>query len=147
MTGLMILLVALGSSPLEVFANVTYNPLTEFPNQNEREWPTQNYNNVATTLPAPPASANTVNMLDMFHYPELIYTGEGSVSQFPEQTAKLANNRSYVTETDSSVAVITRDARWQSGVMWSTYICRRDLRRNSRDQQELECELYRVMML
>ncbi|HJA89215.1 MAG TPA: hypothetical protein H9948_00300, partial [Candidatus Jeotgalibaca merdavium] len=104
---------------MEVFANVTYNPLTEFPNQTLREWPTENENNVATTLPEPPAKANTVNMLDMFHYPELIYTGEGSVSQFPEQTKKLANNRSYVTATDSSVAVITRDARWQSGVMWS----------------------------
>ncbi|HFH9933718.1 TPA: SpaH/EbpB family LPXTG-anchored major pilin [Streptococcus suis] len=113
-TGLMILLVALGSSPLEVFA---YDPFNQFPDQTQREWPTQNYNNVATTLPEPPAIANTVNMLDMFHYPELIYTG--SVSQFPVQTAKLANNRSYVTETDSSVAVITRDARWQSGVMWS----------------------------
>ncbi|HFI0249780.1 TPA: SpaH/EbpB family LPXTG-anchored major pilin [Streptococcus suis] len=113
-TGLMILLVALGSSPLEVFA---YNPITEFPDQTKQEWPTQNYNNVATTLPEPPAIANTVNMLDMFHYPDLIYTG--SVSQFPDQTAKLANNRSYVTETDASVAVITRDARWQSGVMWS----------------------------
>lgn len=113
-TGLMILLVALGSSPLKVFA---YNPITEFPDQTKREWPTQNYNNVATTLPAPPAIANTVNMLDMFHYPELIYTG--SVSQYPDQTAKLANNRSYVTDSDSSVAVITRDARWQSGVMWS----------------------------
>lgn len=113
-TGLMILLVALGSSPLEVFA---YNPITEFPDQTKREWPRQNYNYVATELPAPPAIANTVNMLDMFHYPELIYTG--SVSWYPDQTAKLANNRSYVTETDSSVAVITRDARWQSGVMWS----------------------------
>lgn len=113
-TGLMILLVALGSSPLEVFA---YDPYKDFPEQNEREWPTQNYNNVATTLPAPPAIANTVNMADMFHYPELIYTG--SESWFPDQTAKLANNRSYVTASDSSVAVITRDARWQSGVMWS----------------------------
>ncbi|HEM3680754.1 TPA: SpaH/EbpB family LPXTG-anchored major pilin [Streptococcus suis] len=112
-TGLMILLVALGSSPLEVFANVTYNP----PDQKKREWPTENKNNVATTLPDPPAEANTVNMLDMFHYPELIYTG--SVSKFPDQTAKLESNRSYVTEKDSSVAVITRDARWQSGVMWS----------------------------
>lgn len=113
-TGLMILLVALGSSPLEVFA---YNPITEYPDQTEREWPTQNYNNVATTLPPPPAIANTVNMVDMFHYPKLIYTG--SKSWFPDQTAKLANNRSYVTASDSSVAVITRDARWQSGVMWS----------------------------
>ncbi|HFI0782191.1 TPA: SpaH/EbpB family LPXTG-anchored major pilin [Streptococcus suis] len=112
-TGLMILLVALGSSPLEVFANVTYNP----PDQTKREWPTQNENNVASDLPLPPGDANTVNMLDMFHYPELIYTG--SVSRFPAQTALLANNRSYVTEKDSSVAVITRDARWQSGVMWS----------------------------
>ncbi len=110
----MILLVALGSSPLEVFA---YNPITEFPDQKKREWPTQNYNNVATTLPEPPAIRNTVNMLDMFNYPELIYTG--SKSDDRNQTAKLANNRSYVTETDSSVAVITRDARWQYGVMWS----------------------------
>lgn len=115
-TGLMVLLVALGSSPLEVFA---YDPYTEFPNQNLREWPTENSNNVATTLPEPPAIANTVNMADMFHYPKLIYTDTGSVSQFPDQTAKLATNRSYVTKDDSSVAVITRDARWQSGVMWS----------------------------
>ncbi|HFI0447628.1 TPA: SpaH/EbpB family LPXTG-anchored major pilin [Streptococcus suis] len=113
-TGLMVFLVALGSSPLEVFA---YDPYKDFPGQNQREWPTQNYNNVATTLPAPPAIANTVNMADMFHYPELIYTG--SESWFPDQTAKLANNRSYVTQGDTSVAVITRDARWQSGVMWS----------------------------
>ncbi|HFI0852335.1 TPA: SpaH/EbpB family LPXTG-anchored major pilin [Streptococcus suis] len=114
LTGLMVFLVALGSSPLEVFA---YDPYKDFPDQNQREWPTQNYNNVATTLPDPPAIANTVNMADMFHYPELIYTG--SESWFPDQTAKLANNRSYVTASDSSVAVITRDARWQSGVMWS----------------------------
>ncbi|HFI0330522.1 TPA: SpaH/EbpB family LPXTG-anchored major pilin [Streptococcus suis] len=113
-TGLMILLVALGSSPLEVFA---YNPITEFPDQTRREWPRQNDNYVATTLPEPPAIANTVNMSDMFHYPKLIYTG--SYSDDPNQTAKLASNRSYVTEKDSSVAVITRDARWQSGVMWS----------------------------
>ena len=113
----MILLVALGSSPLEVFANVTYDPYNQFPDQTQREWPTKNENNVATTLPEPPAIANTLNMLDMFHYPELIYTG--SKSDDRNQTAKLANNRSYVTETDSSVAVITRDARWQSGVMWS----------------------------
>ena len=113
-TGLMILLVALGSSPLEVFA---YNPITEFPDQTRREWPRQNDNYVATTLPEPPAIANTVNMLDMFHYPKLIYTG--SYSDDPNQTAMLASNRSYVTEKDSSVAVITRDARWQSGVMWS----------------------------
>ncbi|HFI0076361.1 TPA: SpaH/EbpB family LPXTG-anchored major pilin [Streptococcus suis] len=113
-TGLMVFLVALGSSPLEVFA---YDPYKDFPDQTKREWPTQNYNYVATTLPEPPAKANTVNMADMFHYPELIYTG--SVSWFPDQTAKLANNRSYVTGNDTSVAVITRDARWQSGVMWS----------------------------
>lgn len=113
-TGLMILLVALGSSPLEVFA---YDPFNDFPNQTLREWPTKDYNNVATTLPEPPAIPNTVNMADMFHYPELIYTG--SESWFPEQTAKLAKNRSYVTKNDTSVAVITRDARWQSGVMWS----------------------------
>ncbi|MDG4512119.1 SpaH/EbpB family LPXTG-anchored major pilin [Streptococcus suis] len=115
-TGLMILLLALGSSPLEVFA---YDPFNQFPVQTQREWPTQNVNNVATNLPLPPAKPNTVNMLDMFHYPLLIYTEEGSVSQDSDQTALLANNRSYVTETDSSVAVITRDARWQSGVMWS----------------------------
>lgn len=110
----MILLVALGSSPLEVFA---YDPFNQFPVQTQREWPTQNENNVATTLPEPPAKPNTVNMSDMFRYPELIYTG--SYSDDKNQTALLANNRSYVTKTDSSVAVITRDARWQSGVMWS----------------------------
>ena len=48
----MILLVALGSSPLEVFA---YNPFNEFPDQTKREWPTKDYNNVATTLRGPPA--------------------------------------------------------------------------------------------
>ncbi|HFU4085260.1 TPA: SpaH/EbpB family LPXTG-anchored major pilin [Streptococcus suis] len=113
-TGLMVLLVALGSSPLEVFA---YDPYKDFPDQTKREWPIQGSNNVATTLPEPPAIANTVNMADMFHYPELIYTG--SESWFPDQTAMLAKNRSYVTGDDTSVAVITRDARWQSGVMWS----------------------------
>lgn len=80
--GLMILLLALGSSLLEVFANITYDPYNQFPDQTQREWPTKNYNNVATDLPAPPAIANTVNMLDMFHYPELIYTG--SESEFPD---------------------------------------------------------------
>ena len=82
----MILLVVLGSTPLEVLANVKYDPYNQFPDQTKQEWPTQNYNNVATNLPEPPAIANTLNMLDMFHYPELIYTG--SVSQFPDQTAK-----------------------------------------------------------
>ncbi|MGQ7319073.1 SpaH/EbpB family LPXTG-anchored major pilin [Streptococcus suis] len=128
-TGLMILLVALGSSPLEVFANVTYNPKTEFPDQTKREWPTENYNNVATNLPLPPGEKNTVNMSHIFHYPELIYTGEEyydgyyweTITDRPWETKRLANNRnrSYVTDSDSSVAVITRDARWQSGVMWS----------------------------
>src|SRR5574344_2567554 len=123
----MILLVVLGSSPLVVFANVTYNPLEEFPDQTKRGWPKQNDNNVATTLPEPPAIANTVNMSHIFHYPELIYTGEEdddgvyweTISDRPWETKKLAKNRAYVTDSDSSVAVITRDARWQSGVMWS----------------------------
>lgn len=111
---IVVAIVVIAIAPLEVFA---YDPFNDFPNQTLREWPTKDYNNVATTLPDPPAIANTVNMADMFHYPELIYTG--SESDVPEQTAKLATNRSYVTEKDSSVAVITRDARWQSGVMWS----------------------------
>lgn len=111
---IVVAIVVIAIAPLEVFA---YDPFNDFPNQTLREWPTKDYNNVATTLPDPPAIANTVNMADMFHYPELIYTG--SESDVPEQTAKLATNRSYVTQKDSSVAVITRDARWQSGVMWS----------------------------
>ncbi|HFU3723787.1 TPA: SpaH/EbpB family LPXTG-anchored major pilin [Streptococcus suis] len=126
-TGLMILLVALGSSPLEVFANVTYNPKTDFPDQTQREWPTQNKNNVASDLPLPPGKNITANMSHIFHYPELIYTGKENydgynwetISDRSSETERLANNRSYVTEKDSSVAVITRDARWQSGVMWS----------------------------
>lgn len=113
---IVVAIVVIAIAPLEVFA---YDPFNDFPNQTLREWPTKDYNNVATTLPDPPAIANTVNMADMFNYPKLIYTDTGSVSQFPDQTAKLATNRSYVTEKDSSVAVITRDARWQSGVMWS----------------------------
>lgn len=126
-TGLMILLVALGSSPLEVFANVTYNPKTEFPDQTKREWPIKNKNNVASDLPEPPGKKNTVDMSHIFHYPELIYTGKEdydgdyweTISDRPWETKRLANNRAYVTDIDSSVAVITRDARWQSGVMWS----------------------------
>ena len=100
---IVVAIVVIAIAPLEVFA---YDPFNEFPNQALREWPTKDYNNVATTLPEPPAIANTVNMADMFHYPKLIYTDTGSVSQFPDQTAKLATNRSYVTEKDSSVAVI-----------------------------------------
>lgn len=113
---IVVAIVVIAIAPLEVFA---FNPYNDFPNQTFREWPTKDENNVATTLPEPPAIANTVNMADMFNYPKLIYTDTGSVSQFPDQTAKLATNRSYVTQKDSSVAVITRDARWQSGVMWS----------------------------
>lgn len=113
---IVVAIVVIAIAPLEVFA---YDPFNDFPNQTLREWPTKDYNNVATTLPDPPAIPNTVNMADMFNYPKLIYTDTGSVSQFPEQTAKLSTNRSYVTQKDSSVAVITRDARWQSGVMWS----------------------------
>ena len=113
---IVVAIVIIAIAPLEVFA---YDPFNDFPDQTLREWPTKDYNKVATTLPEPPAIPNTVNMADMFHYPKLIYTDTGSVSQFPDQTAKLATNRSYVTKDDSSVAVITRDARWQSGVMWS----------------------------
>lgn len=120
-TGLMILLVALGSSPLEaVFANVsdvTYNPTSEFPNQTQREWPTKNKNNVATNLPEPPGLANTFDMSHIFDYPKLDYTG--SRIEREGEAKILENNQSYVTKPDSSVAVITRDARWQSGVMWS----------------------------
>ncbi|MGQ7688202.1 SpaH/EbpB family LPXTG-anchored major pilin [Streptococcus suis] len=127
-TGLMILLVALGSSPLEVFANVTYNPKTQFPDQTKREWPTtKNNNNVASDLPLPPGKNITANMSHIFHYPELIYSRKEyydgndweTISDRPSETKRLAINRSYVTDSDSSVAVITRDARWQSGVMWS----------------------------
>ncbi|MGQ7334746.1 SpaH/EbpB family LPXTG-anchored major pilin [Streptococcus suis] len=122
-TGLMILLVALGSSPLEVFA---YNP----PDQTKREWPTQHYNgDVATTLPPPPAPKDIVDLNQMFHYPELDYSGlPGNPDDETFRSWELEIIKSlkgYVPDNsstpngDSSVAVITRDAPWQAGVMWS----------------------------
>ncbi|HEM3706873.1 TPA: SpaH/EbpB family LPXTG-anchored major pilin [Streptococcus suis] len=122
-TGLMILLVALGSSPLEVFA---YNP----PDQTKREWPTQHYNgDVATTLPPPPAPKDIVDLNQMFHYPELDYSGlPGNPNDETFRSWELEIIKSlkgYVPDNsstpngDSSVAVITRDAPWQAGVMWS----------------------------
>lgn len=110
MTGLMILLVALGSSPFEVFASV--------PDLNGTEWPTINNNGTASTLPQPPANKNIVNLKKMFKYPTLDYSGipldpaNGKILDF-------SRNKSYVTSDDSSVAVLTRDSTWQSGVMWS----------------------------
>ena len=110
MTGLMILLVALGSSPFEVFASV--------PDLNGTEWPTINNNGTASTLPQPPANKNIVNLKNMFKYPTLDYSGipldpaNGKILDF-------SRNKSYVTSDDSSVAVLTRDSTWQSGVMWS----------------------------
>lgn len=114
LAGLLVVFVTLASGSLET---VAWSPYTDFPDQSLREWPTKDSNYVASALPAPPAIANTVDMADMFHYPQLIYTG--SISDDAVQTGKLARNRSYVTDIDTSVAVITRDARWQSGVMWS----------------------------
>ncbi|HFH9999570.1 TPA: hypothetical protein ACGOTE_000397 [Streptococcus suis] len=109
-TGLMILLVALGSSPLEVLAYV--------PNLDWTEWPSENSNNgTASTLPLPPVPPNIVNLSQMFKYPTLNY------SKIPRDPNKLildfSKNKSYITKDDSSVAVLTRDSTWQSGVMWS----------------------------
>lgn len=109
-TGLMILLVALGSSPLEVFAYV--------PNLNGTEWPTISNNGTASTLPQPPAVKDIVDLSRMFKYPTLDYSkipldpSNGKILDF-------SKNKSYVTDIDSSVAVLTRDSTWQSGVMWS----------------------------
>ncbi|WP_373815627.1 SpaA isopeptide-forming pilin-related protein, partial [Jeotgalibaca porci] len=109
-TGLMILLVALGSSPLEVFASV--------PDLNGTEWPTISNNGTASTLPLPPAPRNIVDLKQMFKYPILDYSkipldpSGGKILDF-------SKNKSYVTSDDSSVAVLTRDSTWQSGVMWS----------------------------
>ncbi|HEM3608061.1 TPA: SpaH/EbpB family LPXTG-anchored major pilin [Streptococcus suis] len=107
-TGLMILLVALGSSPLEVFA---------LPNNGFTEWPTGGTNDVTTTLPQPPAVKNIVDLSSMFHYPTLDYSG--LTSERPWELNVIKTLKGYVPVNDSSVAVITRDAPWQAGVMWS----------------------------
>lgn len=110
----MILLVALGSSPLEVFA-LSNNELTE--------WPTDGTNGVKTTLPQPPAVKNIVDLSSMFHYPTLDYSGLPTPR--PGELNVIKSLKGYVPvnnsspDDDSSVAVITRDAPWQAGVMWS----------------------------
>ncbi|MGQ7325873.1 SpaH/EbpB family LPXTG-anchored major pilin [Streptococcus suis] len=124
-TGLMILLVALGSSPLEVFA-LSNNKLTE--------WPTGGTNGVKTTLPQPPAVKNIVDLSSMFNYPTLDYSGlPGNPDPRWNETFRswelevIKSLKGYVPvnkispspDDDSSVAVITRDAPWQAGVMWS----------------------------
>ncbi|MGQ7625168.1 SpaH/EbpB family LPXTG-anchored major pilin [Streptococcus suis] len=114
-TGLMILLVALGSSPLEVFA---------LPNNDRTEWPMNDgTNGVETDLPQPPAVKNIVDLSSMFHYPTLDYSGlpakrsgELEVIKSLKGYVPVNNGSSY---DDSSVAVITRDKPWQAGVMWS----------------------------
>ncbi|WP_333564842.1 SpaH/EbpB family LPXTG-anchored major pilin [Streptococcus parasuis] len=111
-TGLMILLVALGSSPLEVFAlpnNDLNNDLTE--------WPKGGTNGVKTDLPQPPAVKNIVDLSSMFHYPTLDYTRLKADN--PGELGAIKKLKGYVTNDDRSVAVITRDAPWQAGVMWS----------------------------
>ncbi|HEM3654582.1 TPA: SpaH/EbpB family LPXTG-anchored major pilin [Streptococcus suis] len=117
-TGLMILLVALGSSPLEVFA---------LPDNERTEWPTGvedgGDNDVTTTLPQPPAVKNIVDLSSMFHYPTLDYSGLDADRHWELNVIK--SLKGYVPvnngspDDDSSVAVITRDAPWQAGVMWS----------------------------
>lgn len=108
MTGLMILLVALGSSPLEVLA-APVNTMTE--------WPTANTNSTSSTLPEPPAIVNIVDLKQMFKYPTLDYTG--LTADRKDELKVIKELKGYVTGNDSSVAVITRDAPWQAGVMWS----------------------------
>ena len=105
----MILLLALGSSPLEVFA---------LPNNSFDEWPTGGNNDVTSTLPEPPAVKHIVDLKEMFKYPTLNYS---RIPRDPvnEQILDFSSNKSYVTKIDSSVAVLTRDSKWQSGVMWS----------------------------
>ncbi len=116
-TGLMILLVALGSTPLEVFA---------LPNNGLTEWPTGGTNDVTSNLPEPPAPKNIVNLNQMFHYPILDYSGlygkpdsRWKETWRPWELDVIKSLKGYVPDVDSSVAVITRDAPWQAGVMWS----------------------------
>ena len=110
-TGLMILLVALGSSPLEVFA---------VPNNELTEWPKGGTNGVKTDLPQPPAVNNIVDLRSMFNYPKLDYGGLSVEDQSRKyELDPIRSLKGYVTNVDSSVAVITRDAPWQAGVMWS----------------------------
>ena len=110
-TGLMILLVALGSSPLEVFA---------LPNNELTEWPKGGTNGVKTDLPPPPAVNNIVDLSSMFNYPKLDYGGLSVQDQNRKyELDSIRYLKGYVTNVDSSVAVITRDAPWQAGVMWS----------------------------
>ncbi|WP_313175143.1 SpaH/EbpB family LPXTG-anchored major pilin [Streptococcus parasuis] len=116
-TGLMILLVALGSSPLEVFA---------LPNNGFTEWPTGGTNDVTSTLPQPPAAVDIVDLKQMFNYPILDYSGlHGKPDSRWKETWRpwelnvIKSLKGYVPVNDSSVAVITRDAPWQAGVMWS----------------------------
>lgn len=104
---LMLLLVAIGS-PLKVSA---------LPNNNGNEWPTKGSNDVTTTLPQPPAVANVVDLGSMFNYPTLNY--KGLTADRPDELDAIEKLKGYVTGVDSSVAVITRDAPWQAGVMWS----------------------------
>ena len=108
-TGLMILLLALGSSPLEVFAYV--------PDLDGTEWPEKDKNGSSSTLPPPPAVENIVDLSGMFNYPILDYSK--ILRDKNEQILDFSSNKSYVTKDDSSVAVLTRDSTWQSGVMWS----------------------------
>ncbi|MDV7787791.1 hypothetical protein, partial [Enterococcus gallinarum] len=110
-TGLMILLVALVSSPLEVFA---------LPNNGLTEWPTGGTNGVKTHLPKPPAVENIVDLSSMFNYPTLDYGGLSLQDPGRESELDVIKSlKGYVPDDDSSVAVITRDAPWQAGVMWS----------------------------
>ena len=107
----MILLVALGSSPLEVFA---------VPNNELTEWPKGGTNGVKTDLPQPPAVNNIVDLRSMFNYPKLDYGGLSVEDQSRKyELDPIRSLKGYVTNVDSSVAVITRDAPWQAGVMWS----------------------------
>lgn len=113
----MILLVALGSSPLEVFA---------LPNNGFTEWPTGGTNDVTSTLPQPPAAVDIVDLKQMFNYPILDYSGlHGKPDSRWKETWRpwelnvIKSLKGYVPVNDSSVAVITRDAPWQAGVMWS----------------------------
>ncbi|HFU4368369.1 TPA: SpaH/EbpB family LPXTG-anchored major pilin [Streptococcus suis] len=109
-TGLMILLVALGSSPMEVFGNV--------PNPGREEWPrVSSGNGTASDLPEPPAKIDIVDLSQMFEYPTLNYRGLNADNK--EELNAIEELHGYITNGDSSVAVITRDKPWQAGVMWS----------------------------
>ncbi|WP_373836941.1 lectin-like domain-containing protein, partial [Jeotgalibaca arthritidis] len=90
------------------------------PNNGLTEWPKGGTNDVKTDLPKPPAVENIVDLSGMFNYPTLDYGGLSLQDQNRKSELDVIKSlKGYVPKDDSSVTVITRDAPWQAGVMWS----------------------------